>query len=96
MAEFDYICRHNKHDILYSKMKEKKTDESPGARIDVLSRIVIAFIIGILIGAVVMESGFDTLLRELGRLVRGFVWLFLIFGCFLAEAALKPWGLGGW
>ena len=80
MAEFDYICRHNKHDILYSKMKEKKTDESPGARIDVLSRIVIAFIIGILIGAVVMESGFDTLQRELGRLVRGFVWLFLILG----------------
>ncbi len=24
------------------------------------------------------------------------LWLFLIFGCFLAEAALKPWGLGGW
>lgn len=80
MAEFDYICRHNKHDILYSKMKEKKTDESPGARIDVLSRIIIAFIIGILIGAVVMESGFETLQREIGKLVHAFIWLFLILG----------------
>ena len=61
-------------------MKDKKTDESPSGRIDILSRIIIAFIIGILIGAVVMERGFDALQQELGRLVRGFIWLFLILG----------------
>lgn len=67
-------------EICLSPMKEEETDDSSGARIDLLSRTIIAFVIGILIGAIAMESGFETLQKELGRLVRGFVWVFLILG----------------
>ena len=63
-------------------MKEKNTEESASERIDLLSRTIIALIIGILIGAIVVETGLDVLQQEISKLVKGFIWLFIILGLF--------------
>ncbi len=60
-------------------MEEHKQEDSTGARIDVLSRTIIALVIGILLGAIIGQMGLNALQEKLSTLIRGFIWLIILF-----------------
>ena len=63
-------------------MKNKKTDDSPTERIDVLSRIIIALVVGMILGVVVSQLGLESLQGQVQNLIFVFIWLILITGVF--------------
>lgn len=68
-----YVCSDD-------TMEKKKTEDSPTARIDVLTRIIIVFIIGVIIGAVVSQVGLEALQNQIQNLIFIFAWLIIIIG----------------
>ncbi|GAB4498453.1 MAG: hypothetical protein OHK0019_33790 [Saprospiraceae bacterium] len=62
--------------------EKKKTDDSPTEKIDILSRIIIALIVGIVIGVAISQLGLETLRNEIQNLVFVFIWLVLLTGLF--------------
>lgn len=60
--------------------EKKKPEDSPSARIDMLSRVLIALIIGVVIGAIISQVGLDTLHNHIQNLVFVFLWLIIITG----------------
>ena len=61
-------------------MSKKKSEDSAAARIDVLSRVIIALIVGIVIGAIISQAGLDSLQSHIQNLVFVFLWLIIITG----------------
>ncbi|MCB0528421.1 MAG: pentapeptide repeat-containing protein [Saprospiraceae bacterium] len=61
-------------------MEVKNHDDSASSRIDMISRTIIALVIGILIGAIIAQTGLEALQDEITVMIRGFIWLIVILG----------------
>lgn len=60
--------------------EKKKQDDSPSARIDVLARILIALIVGVVIGSIVSQVGLEALQHQIRNLVFVFLWMIIVTG----------------
>jgi uncharacterized protein YjbI with pentapeptide repeats len=58
--------------------RKRKDDDSPSERIDVLARIFIALLVGVIIGAIISQVGLDALQNHIRSLVFVFLWLILV------------------
>lgn len=60
--------------------EKKKGDQSVTERIDMLTRVIIAFLMGIIIGSIVAEISLDALQEHIQSLFFVFVWLIVVTG----------------
>ncbi len=60
--------------------EKKKNEQSVTERIDMLTRVIIAFLIGIIIGAIVTEVSLDALQEHIQSLFFVFLWLIILTG----------------
>lgn len=68
-----YVCCN-------ATMEKKKTEDSAAVRIDVLTRIIIVFIAGVIIGAVISQVGLEALQSQIQNIIFIFIWLIIIVG----------------
>lgn len=67
---------------MHMASEKKKKDESYTKRIDALARVIIALLVGMIIGVVVSQVGMEALQNEIHHVVFFFLWLIIITGLF--------------
>lgn len=61
-------------------IEKKKTEDSASEQIDRLSRVIIALVVGIILGVAISQFGLETLRGQIQNLIFVFIWLVVITG----------------